>query len=189
MLFAGCEEKKKIKTSKEPKAVLAQRVAAADTNSPRRLAEEIEQLKKQLETLMGLDKAARTEALSTLTAIEITNRSGLADKNNDKKKETLVVYLKPIDDMGDCVKAPGMVEIQLWNLNAEPNDALLKSWQIEPKELKKKWSGSLLANYYKFQFDAGDVLVGKEKELTLKAEFTDYLTGKSLKSQKVINTK
>ncbi|MFA5293795.1 MAG: hypothetical protein WC496_12300 [Phycisphaerae bacterium] len=191
LLFAGCEEKKQIKTANEKPGILGQK-APEDNNSPKKLSAEIKQLKEQIETLTGIDKQARIEALSTISAIELTSRCGLYDKKNkDNKKETLVVYLKPIDDMGDCVKAAGAVEIQLWNLNAEPNEALLSKWEIEPKELKKNWSGSLLTSYYKLQFDVNSVLTGNknEKELTLKAQFTDYLTGKILKAQRVVNNK
>jgi len=190
LLLAGCEEKKQIKTANEKPGILGQK-APADSNSPKKLSAEVKQLKEQLETLMGINKQARIEALSTISAIELTSRCGLYDKNKDKKKETLVVYLKPIDDMGDCIKAAGAVEIQLWNLNTEPNEALLSKWNIEPKELKKSWSGSLLTSYYKLQFDVNSVLTGKknEKELTVKAQFTDYLTGKILKAQRVINNK
>jgi hypothetical protein len=88
--------------------------------------------------------------------------------------------------MGDCIKAAGALKVELWNLDAKPNEALLKSWEIEPKDLRKKWSGSLLTSYYKLPFDVNSILTGKEKGLTLKAEFTDYLTGKILKGQQVV---
>jgi hypothetical protein len=210
-LIAGCEEKKQIKTAKQPPALKQKEVkanpkgtkasgktgqvkqkSAEDMNSAgnrARLAAENKQLKEQVATLMGIDKPARTEALSTITAIEITSRSGLYDTNKDNKKETLIVYLRPIDDMGDVIKAAGAIDVELWNLNAKPQEALLKSWAIEPKELKKNWSGSLMTCYYKLQFDVNSVLTGKEKDLTLKAQFTDYLTGKVLKGQQVINIK
>jgi hypothetical protein len=183
-LIAGCGEQKKIDAADALK-----QKEAKDANSPRKMAAEIEQLKNQLEGLMGINKPARIDAISTITSIDITRRSNLYDKNDDKKKETLIVYLRPIDDMGDCIKAAGAVEVQLWNLSAEPNEALLKSWEIVPEELKKTWSGSLLTSYYKLQFDADDILTGKEKDLTLKVQFTDYLTGKVLKEQRVINSR
>jgi hypothetical protein len=191
LVFGGCEEKKQIKTAKEPPA-LKQKAVNEDMNSARnyaKLAAENKRLKEQLEALRGIDRPARIEALSTLNAIEIAGRSGLYDKNKDKKNETLIVYIKPIDDMGDVIKAAGAVEIELWDLNAKKTqEALLKSWAIEPNELKKNWSGSLMTCYYKFQFDVNSVLTGQEKDLTLKAQFTDYLTGKVLKAQKVVNS-
>ncbi|OQA03393.1 MAG: hypothetical protein BWY69_00491 [Planctomycetes bacterium ADurb.Bin401] len=181
IFLGGCRQQQKIEDQKP----IAEQKEAKE--SPAKLSAEIEQLKKQVESLMGINKQARTEALSTLSTVEVTNRSDLYDKDDDKKRETLVVYLKPIDDMGDTVKATGSVDIELWNLNAPSENATLGQWKIEPEELKKYWTSSLMSTHYKLQFDIGPKLTGKEKELTLKVKFTDYLTGKVFTGQKVIN--
>lgn len=191
LLLAGCQEKAKTAKSK-PLVGTKQAVSEISLKGENaRLKEQNQQLKEQLETLAGINRPARIEAISTITAIELTSRCGIYDKSSDdsnstEKKKMLMVYLRPIDDMGDCIKAAGAVKIELWNLDAKPNEALLKSWEIEPKDLRKKWSGSLLTSYYKLPFDVHSILTGKEKELTLKAEFTDYLTGKILKGQQVV---
>ena len=201
LLFAGCEGKAKLHKSPLPERGRGQasRRQALKQKEPalseiplqrenEKLKAENKQLKEQLETLMGIDKPARLEAISAVSSIELTNRCGIYDKdsNDTGKKKMLVVYLRPIDDMGDCIKAAGAVKIELWNLNAKPAEALLSSWEIEPEKLKKRWSGSLLTSYYKLQFDVSSILGSKEKELTLKAEFTDYLTGKILRAQRVV---
>ncbi|MCE5340079.1 MAG: hypothetical protein LLF92_02995 [Planctomycetaceae bacterium] len=176
--FAGCQEKQKAESTTETKA-------PAKSNA--KLSDEVAQLTKQVEGLMGINKEARTSALSTLNAVELLSKSGLYTNDTTKKKDRLVVYLKPIDDMGDAVKAAGEVNVELWNLNAKPENAMLAQWKVTPEELKKKWTSSLMSTHYKLDFDAGDKLAGKEKELTLKTQFTDYLTGKVFKSQLVIN--
>ena len=192
LFFAGCQEKAKTPKSKGSKPLVGVKSAEQSEVTIKRENEELKaenkQLKEQLETLMGIDKPARLEAISAVSSIELTNRCGIYDKdsNDTGKKKTLVVYLRPIDDMGDCFKAAGAVKIELWNLNAKPAEALLSSWEIEPEKLKKRWSGSLLTSYYKLQFDVSSILGSKEKELTLKAEFTDYLTGKILRAQRVV---
>lgn len=175
----GCQEKQKI----EP--------AASQTKAPEKsvakLSEEVAQLTKQVESLMGLNKEARTAALSTLKAVELSAKSNLYTNDTTKKKDKLVVYLKPIDDMGDAVKAAGEVNVELWNLNAKPENAMLAQWKVAPEELKTKWTSSLMSTHYKLDFDVSDKLTGKEKELTLKTQFTDYLTGRVFNSQLVIN--
>jgi hypothetical protein len=200
LLLAGCQEKAKTpdrgrgQASKSSKPLVGVKQAVSEISIKGenvRLKEQNQQLKEQLETLAGINRPARIEAISTITAIELTSRCSIYDKksddgNNTDKKKTLMVYLRPIDDMGDCIKAAGAVKIELWNLDTKPNEALLKSWEIEPKDLRKKWSGSLLTSYYKLPFDVNSILTGKEKGLTLKAEFTDYLTGKILKGQQVV---
>ena len=200
-LFAGCQEKAKSHKSKGSKPLVGVKSERSEVTLKReneKLKEQNQQLKEQLETLMGINKPARIEAVSAISSIELTNRCGIYDKSNavrrpqaedsndTGKKKMLMVYLRPIDDMGDVLKAAGAVKIELWNLNAKPAESLLKSWEIEPKDLKKKWSGSLLTSYYKLPFDVNSILTGKEKEITLRVEFTDYLTGKILKEQRVI---
>jgi hypothetical protein len=186
LIFSGCEKKSTIQTEKQGKPTLSP-VSIQQENI--KIKAENEQLKKQIETLIGIDKPVRIDAISTVSMIELTGRSGIRSKNKDSNdvNEVLIVYLKTIDDMGDVVKAPGEAKIELWDLNAKPADALLGSWTVEPGKLKKSWSGSLMTNYYKLTFDVKAIPTNKKRqELTLKAEFTDYMSGKILKSQKVI---
>ncbi|MFA6186252.1 MAG: hypothetical protein WC770_03435 [Phycisphaerae bacterium] len=184
-VFAGCEKKAAIKTEKQDKPVLSP-TSIKQENA--QLKAENEQLKKQVETLAGIDKAVRIDAISTVSAIELTNRSGIrAKKDSNDVNESLIVYVRTIDDMGDVVKAPGQVKVELWDLNTKPAEALLGSWTVEPAKLKKSWSGSIMTNYYKLTFDVGAIPKDKKRqELTLKAQFTDYISGKILKAQKVI---
>jgi hypothetical protein len=189
LLVCGCQEKAKSPKSKSLVGAKAEQSEVSLKRENEELKAENKQLKEHLETLAGIDKQVRIEALSTVSSIELANRCGIYEKakdSNEAGKKTLIVYLKTIDDIGDVVKAAGAVKIELWNLNAKPAEALLGSWQVEPMELKKKWSGSLLTSYYKLPFDVSSVLSKKEKELTLKVEFTDYLTGNVFKEQRVI---
>lgn len=184
LLLSGCEEAAKKPQSqtldKEP--VLSESEIERQNAS---LRAENQKLKEQLENLMGINKPARTEAVSTILSIELTDRCGIYDKDDDGKEETLVVYLRTIDDMGDCIKAPGAVKIELWDLDARPEDALLKSWEIDPPQLRKNWSGSLLTSYYKLKLDTSTITVKAKHELTIRVEFIDYMTGKILKAQQV----
>jgi len=182
IICAGCQEKQKA----DKQQTIAKK-EIKDTNSPVKLSAEVERLKKQVESLMGINKEARTAALSTLSAVELSSKTALYTNEQTKKKDKLVVYLRPIDDMGDVVKAAGAVDVELWNLNAKPESALIGQWKVEPEELKKYWTSSLMSSHYKLQFDLGSKLTGSEKELTIKTQFTDYLTGKVFKAQKVVN--
>jgi len=152
-----------------------------------KLEEENEQLRRQVKTLEGLDPNDRLTMIDTLEKIVIHSRSGLYDKNNDGKKETLVVYVEPTDIAGDRVKAAGRVNVQLWNLNAkDPHAALLKQWIIKPAELKQYWVGTLMTHYYRLSFPAGDIVKGDETGLTVKVRFVDYFSGKTLEDQRMI---
>lgn len=189
--FFGCQEK--TKTAKPSKALVGTKQEQTEVSLKREnenLKAENQHLQEQIATLIGLNKNERLNAIATLSSIELTGRCGIyekkSDSNNSQWKKMLMVYLRPIDDMGDCIKAPGAVKVELWDLNARPDKALLQVWQVKPEELKKEWSGSLLTSYYKLPFDVSSILTGKEKEFTLKVQFTDYLTGKVFNAQQVI---
>lgn len=151
-----------------------------------KLKQENENYIQQVQTLSSLDKSARLEAMNTLDRMEIAKRTGLMDENKDGKKETLIVYLKPYDTHGDPIKMAGHVRIELWDLNAAADKAKLAEWDIQAEELSKLWSSTFLTSYYRLKFDVAKLIEGRTKELTVKAEFTDYVSGRVLRDQAII---
>jgi len=183
---AGCESTgsqkippaKQIQTLKQEKKQLKHQIEQSKA--------EAEQLKKQLQILSDLPPEAKFENLYHLQKIKITRYTNLYDKDKDGKKEKLIVYIQPIDEEGDIVKATGAVDVQLWDLNKENGQALLGQWQVKPDELKKLWFATLITINYRLTFDVTDKVTGDEEALTVKVTFTDYLTGKVFTEQKVI---
>ncbi|MGH2272210.1 hypothetical protein ACQ9LF_10460 [Anaerohalosphaeraceae bacterium U12dextr] len=151
------------------------------------LDQENQQLRQQIQTLQAVDAQQRAAVLDTLAKIEIGKRSGLYDKDNNGSKETLVIYLEPIDSAQDRIKAPGRVEVELWNLDASnPQAALLKQWMVEPEQLKTLWAGTLMSSFYRLSFPVDGIIKGNEKGLTVNVRFTDYIAGKVLSAQQPI---
>ena len=183
-LVAGCQ-------NANEKASLVQQVKQLTEQNTKlirqieRSESENEQLKKQIQTLSGLPDEVRLENLYTLERIKIGRYTNFIDKDKDGKKEKLIVYLQPIDDQGDLVKASGTVDVQLWDLNKDEGEALLCEWHIKPNELKKLWIAFVVINY-RLVFDVADKIKGLEEPLTVKVTFTDYLSGKVFHEQKVI---
>lgn len=185
VIAAGCENgnsreflKEKIKTLRQEKAELKSQVEQSES--------EIEQLKGQVQVLSDLPAEVRLEDLYDLQKVKITRYTNLYDKDKDGKKEKLIVYIQPIDEEGDIVKATGAVDVQLWDLNKEDGQALLGQWQVTPSELKKVWFATLITINYRLIFDVADKITGDEEALVVKVTFTDYITGKVFKEQKVI---
>jgi len=147
---------------------------------------EAEQLKKQIQVLSDLPANVRLEHLYNIQKIKITRYTGFYDKDRDGKKEKLIVYIQPIDEQGDIVKATGSVDVQLWDLNKQDGEALLGQWRVGPDELEKLWIATLITINYRLPFDAGDIVDKAEGPLTVKVTFTDYLTGKVFNEQRAI---
>jgi hypothetical protein len=163
------------------------------TQEKARLQEQIEQcetqnrqLGKQVQTLSGLPEDVRLENLYSLKSVKISRYTGFYDKDKDGKDEKLIVYIRPIDEEGDEVKAGGTVDVQLWNLNKADNEALLGEWHVEPNELKKLWYATLVTINYRLTFDIAEKVDNFEDIMTVKVTFTDYLTGKVFTAQRII---
>ncbi len=182
---AGCEDAKK-------RALLIEQIDQL-TQDKTQLQEQVEQsetenkqLKGQVQVLSGLPEDVRLENLYDLERVKIGRYTNFFDKDKDGKKEKLIVYLQPIDAEGDTVKASGAVDVQLWDLNKADGEALLGEWHVTPGELKELWFATLVTINYRLTFDVADKIESPEEQLTVKVTFTDYLTGKVFKEQKVI---
>ncbi|MCK4752942.1 MAG: hypothetical protein KAS75_05805 [Planctomycetes bacterium] len=183
-LAAGCDEAarevrllEKINTLKQEKKQLANQIEQSEI--------EKEKLKEQAEVLAGLSSEVRLANLYDLQKVKLTKYTNLYDKDKDGKKEKLIVYLQPVDEEDDIVKASGTVDVELWDLNRN-GEAMLGKWQVGPEELKKRWFATLVTINYRLVFDVGGKITDEEEELVVKVTFTDYLAGKVFKQQKII---
>ena len=144
------------------------------------------QLREQVQTLSGLKPEVKLENLYNLQKIRLTRYTDFYDKDKNGKKEKLIVYIQPIDEQDNVIKASGTVEVQLWDLSKKENEAMLAQWTVKPDELKKLWFESFLTISYRLTFDVADLIKGINEPLTVRVVFTDYLAGKVFKEQKVI---
>jgi len=182
---AGCDSadrpdllKEQINSLKQEKTQLTRQIKQSGLEN--------EKLKKQIQVLSGLPADAKLKNFYNLQRVKITGYTDFYDKDKDGLKEKLIVYIQPIDQDGDVVKAAGSVDVQLWNLNRPDGNALLGQWRVEPDELRKLWFATLITINYRLTFDVADKIEKLEGPLTVKLTFTDHLSGKVFKEQKVI---
>ena len=156
---------------------------------------ENEQLKQQVQTLSGLKPEIRLENVYNLKRIQITRYTGFYENEEngqirsgmpDGKKKKLIVYLQPIDQDGDIIKATGVVDVELWDLNKPAKEALLGRWNIGTDELRKCWFATVLIINYRLVFDAPPQVIAIKEPLVVKVTFADYLSGKVFTEQKII---
>jgi len=188
--IAGCESagsretplSEQIENLRQEKFQLTRQLEQSQTEN--------EQLKKRLNVLLGLPDGVKPENIYRLQRVKIGRFTNLYDKDKDGTKEKLIVYIQPIDEDGDIIKAAGAVDVQLWDLNLpQANQALLGQWHVEANELRKLWFATLITINYRLAFDIADKIDKFESAaggLTVKVTFTDHLTGRVFKEQKVI---
>jgi hypothetical protein len=147
---------------------------------------EAEQIKAQVKTLAALPQSKPENLCYALSAVKIGRFTGFYDKNEDGKRDKLIVYLEPVDQAGDAIKTAGIVNVQLWNLDQPDSQALLGQWQVQPAELYKLWFNTLTSTAYRLPFGVAPTPEMLAQPLTVKTTFTDYLTGQVFTDQFVI---
>jgi hypothetical protein len=150
---------------------------------------ENDQLKKQAESLLNLPGDKRADAIYHLKSIKIGRFTNFYDEDKTPGamgKKNLVVYVEPIDETGDAIKASGAIDVQLWDLNKKENEARLAQWRVEPNEIKTRWQSGMLSSCYRLSFDAAGIVDKFDKPLTVKVNFTDYLSGATFTEQFII---
>jgi len=182
---AGCNK------ANEKAQLLEQVKQLTDENS--KLTSQVEQsesqkkqLKDQIQVLSALPEEVKGKNLYNLRQIKIGRFSDFYDKDDDGKKETLIVYIQTIDDQGDKMKASGTAEVELWDLNQQNGRAKLGNWKVGPKELKQLWYATMLTINYRLTFDITETVEDFDKPYTVKVKFTDYLSGRVFEDQRVI---
>ena len=174
---------------KKPAELKAQKIAREKTELMRDLQQckaENEQLAEQIKALSAIPGEQRVNPYR-LESIKITRYSNFYDKDDDGKREKLIVYFGPIDREGDVFKAAGTADVQLWNLNNLNGQALLGQWRVEPDELRHTWYDTLVSASYRLTFDTPEGLDVLAEPLTAKVTFTDYLTGEIFRDQLTID--
>jgi outer membrane murein-binding lipoprotein Lpp len=186
-VVAGCENANSIRTPLVEQIGNLTEQNKQLENQLEQIRAENKQLTKQIHVLSDLPEEVKGENLYRLEKIEIGKYTGFFDKDDDGTKEKLIVYIQPIDEEGDIIKATGAVDVQLWDLDSsEVDQALLGQWHVEPGELKKLWFATMVTINYRLTFDIADKVKSFDEPLTVKVTFTDYLSGRVFKEQKVI---
>jgi hypothetical protein len=187
VLTIGCESagtpgksspSQQVQQLPEQKADLQKQLEAART--------EKEWLRRQVEALSNLPVDKRADAVYHLQAVKIGRYTNLYDENKDGKKETLIVYVQPVDETGDVIKAAGAVDVQLWDLNKKESEALIGQWRVEPNEIKKLWFDTIAMTSYRLTLDVAGKVENLDKPLTVKVAFMDYLSGRTFTEQFIL---
>jgi hypothetical protein len=184
ILLAGCGIGSERKHPLELKVEALQREKAELARNVEQCQVENEQLQEQVKAMTALPKDSRENPYK-LISVQFARFTGFYDEDGDGRREKLLVYLQPIDDSGDIVKAAGTVHVQLWNLEDPNGQALLGQWQVTPAELRKLWISALVSDY-RIPFDVSLTPELLARPLTVKVAFTDYLTGEIFRDQRVI---
>jgi hypothetical protein len=148
----------------------------------KRLEAGIVEQQKQIQTLRALGPK-RLSNLFYAQRVSLGRHTGAIDLDGRPGDDAIKVYLLPIDQDGSVIKAAGDVKIDLFDLAAGPQENLIGRYEWTAEQLSKQWSSGFVAYHFSF------VCPWKSSppphdEITVRVEFTDYLTGQVFTAQK-----
>lgn len=153
-----------------------------ETESQARLIQQKDdQLREQagrIESLMTLSGDRRLEPLAKIARIEFASLTGGYDDNRDGIDDGVVVYLQPIDEDGDVVKAHGEVSVRLLDLANPPESQQVGALRLDARALRAEWYGRLTSHYTLKVPWADGVERAPHKKITVLVSFAEFLTGR-----------
>ncbi len=149
-----------------------------------------EDLQKQLiqrdEQIDALQKLGPQRLGQLYTVRRIVLASGTGGTSSDDKPgdDAVKVNVEPIDQYGSVLKAAGSVKVRVFDLAMPKAENLLAERDYDPNAAAKNWVAGLFGSYYSFTLPLP--APPAHVELTVRAEFTEYLTGKTFTTQEII---
>jgi hypothetical protein len=122
----------------------------------------------------------RLSKLFTVHGFEFGKLTGVDDEG------VLKIYVVPIDDSGQKIKAAGSFVVAAFDLANDPN-SLIARREFSVDEARKNWFGQALL--YEYVLPVPWNSPPKHPDVTVKVSFTDALTGRTFTGQKVITYK
>jgi FtsZ-binding cell division protein ZapB len=151
-------------------------------------AETIESLRRQIDNLQTLGPR-RLEKLVTVNGIRFAKRTGGIDLDGVPGDEGVVVYLQPVDKDGSVLKAAGSARIEVFDLLASDERQLVGEYDVDVDQMAALWNDRLTVRQYTIRCGWPQGVPPEHAELTIRAEFTDYLTGRTFHAQTAVNVR
>jgi len=138
---------------------------------------------KQIRTLRRLGDE-RLKKIFHVQAIRLGQYTGGADFDGQAGDDGIKVYLRPIDQRGDTIKAAGEVKIRLYDLAAPAGKNLIGEYNWPVEKMAGAFSGGFMTYHFSFEcpWKSGPP---QHREITVRVEFVDYLTGRHFSAQKL----
>lgn len=150
----------------------------------RDLRRDVRDLERQVETLTGLgDK--RMERLYQVRRIRLGSITGGAEFDDVEGDDGVKVAVSPIDQHGSVIKAVGSVRVRVMDLAALEDRNIVAECEYDANATAERWFGGMFGGYYGFECNWPSGPPARE-ELTVRVEFTEYLSGKTFAEQKTI---
>jgi hypothetical protein len=138
-------------------------------------------LQSKIGTVPTLPRSTLDE-LFTVHGLRFGSLTG-GDRSDPKKPydDSLKVYVVPIDDDGQPLKAAGAFRVEAFDL-ALPTNQKIGQWDFSIEQARNAWNGAMFS--YGYVLDCPWQTTPTHADLTIKVQFTDPLTGRVFTEQR-----
>jgi hypothetical protein len=144
---------------------------------------QIETLESQRGTLPTLPHE-RLNKLFTAHGIQFGKLTGSGDLDRQTPgDEGLKVYITPIDDVGDVIKAAGSFTVDLFDLDVADKNRIGR-WEFDAEKSRAAWFSAALIHSY--VLECPWQTLPRHKDLTVRVTFKDELTQRTFTAQRQI---
>jgi hypothetical protein len=129
----------------------------------------------------------RLDKLVTVHGIKLGRLTGGDPANTaNAPDEGLKIYLGPVDETGEAIKATGTVEVEAFDLNLAGENRI-GHWSFDSKTLKERWRS--LGMLRAFVLECPWQKPPPHSKLTIKVTFRDDLTGRVYDQSQEVSVK
>lgn len=147
--------------------------------------EQIDDLSTRLQRVQAMSPNQKLDLLPHVTSVRLATLSGGYDDNHDGIDDGIVLYISPVDQEGDVIKAAASVQVRLLDLSAQGDGQAVGQTSLDANQMKPLWFGKLGAHYtVKIPWSGGRNRP-PAASITAVVSFQDYLTGKVYPLQEV----
>lgn len=147
----------------------------------------ITELQTRVAAAAGLDEK-RLSYLFVPDRIELDTLTGGLDEDGKPGDEAVVVYVKPIDQFGDALKAAGELRVQLFDLANPPEQSLVGEMRMSVDKAAEFWYGKFLTSHYTLKCPWKNGFPA-HAEITVRVTFVNLFPPRVLTAQTVATVK
>ncbi len=140
--------------------------------------EQIDELSARLQRVQAMSPNQKLDLLPHVTSVRLATLSGGYDDNHDGIDDGIVLYINPVDQEGDVIKAAASVQVRLLDLSAQGDGQVVGQVSLDANQMKPLWFGKLGAHYTVKVPWSGGRNRPPAASITVVVSFQDYLTGK-----------
>jgi len=183
VVFVGCDPTSDPAGTTEKKLIAVEKTNLELTAKVTELENRIAVQDEQIATLHNLGDT-RMDDLFTVHSVQLGKFTGGWDFDGDDVEDGVRVFLVPNDQHDSLLKSAGHVKIQLYDLNAAPEEVLLAEYTWDASEVADYWASGFMGSHFAFDC-AWKETTPSAGDVTVRVEFIDSLTGKTFRAQKL----